>query len=221
MRDAFTLRATGASLHDVIRFLDQKAPGGPSGHGAWALSTLSRILANRVYLGEARGGSGYVNVGAHPAIVDQETFDACQALGRRRESAPVEAKSLLAGVARCAGCGYMLRRQKVTGEHLVYRCRGRSATGECEAPGSVMVHALDGLVEAAVETRLCDQTIERVATGQDVDVIHERLAKARTEEGAVRGPGLRRAPRGRGRLPGADQGRRDDRRGRIGSSRPR
>ena len=42
-----------------------------------------------------------------------------------------------------------------------------------------MVHALDGLVEAAVEARLSDQTIERVATGQDVDVIHERLAKAR------------------------------------------
>ena len=179
VRGAFELRATGASLHDVIRFLDRNAPGGPSGRGAWALSTLSRILANRVYLGEARGGSGYVNVGAHPAIVAQETFDACQALGGRREPAPIEAKSLLAGVARCAGCGYALRRQKVTGEHLVYRCRGRSATGECAAPASVMVHALDGLVEAAVEERLSDQTIERVATGQDVDAIHERLAKAR------------------------------------------
>jgi hypothetical protein len=181
VRAAFELRATGASLHDVIRFLDRNAPGGPSGRGAWAVSTVTRILANRVYLGEARGGSGYVNVGAHPAIVDQETFDACQALSRRREPAPVETKSLLAGVARCAGCGYALRRQKVTGEHLVYRCRGRSATGECAAPGRVMVHALDGLVEAAVEARLSDQTIERVATGQDVEVIHERLAKARAK----------------------------------------
>ena len=179
VREAFELRATGASLHEVIRFLDRNAPGGPSGRGAWALSTLSRILANRVYLGEARGGAGYVKPNAHPAIVGQETFDACQALGRRRESAPVEAKSLLAGVARCAGCGYALRRQKITRQYLVYRCRGRSATGECAAPGSVMVHALDGLVEAAVEARLSDQTIERVATGKDVDVIHERLAKAR------------------------------------------
>jgi DNA invertase Pin-like site-specific DNA recombinase len=182
VRAAFCLRATGAGLHDVMRFLDRKAPGGPSGHGAWAVSTVTRMLANRVYLGEARGGSGYVKPGAHPAIVDQETFDACQALSRRREPVPVEAKSLLAGVARCAGCGHALQRQRVgrvAGRYYVYRCRRRSAAGECPASASVMVPALDRLVEAAIKERLADQTIERVATGKDVDAIHERLAKAR------------------------------------------
>src|SRR5262249_23934334 len=79
VRAAFELRATGAYLGDVVRLLDKRIPGGPSKSGAWNRNTVSRILANRVYLGEARGG-GYAKPDAHPAIVDQATFDACQAV---------------------------------------------------------------------------------------------------------------------------------------------
>jgi DNA invertase Pin-like site-specific DNA recombinase len=39
VRAAFELRASGASLHEVTRFLNRKAPGGPAGRGAWILNT--------------------------------------------------------------------------------------------------------------------------------------------------------------------------------------
>jgi DNA invertase Pin-like site-specific DNA recombinase len=180
VRAVFQLRADGAPLNDVVRFLDRKAPGGRSGVGVWQPGTVAGILRNRVYLGEARGG-GYVKPGAHPAIVDQQTFDAVQALARKPQRAPAVAKSLLAGSVRCLHCGYAFEYKTVAGGYTVYRCSRRSATGDCPAPSGIMVHALDEYVEAKVRERLADQTIEQVTATRDVDAIHRRLATARAK----------------------------------------
>jgi hypothetical protein len=188
VRAAFQLRADGARMGDVMRFLDRKAPGGRSGNGAWQLNTVAGILSNRVYLGEARGG-GYVKPGAHPAIVDQQTFDAVQAQARKPNRAPAVAKSLLAGSVRCRGCGHAMRYKRVAGGYTIYRCRRRSATCMCPAPSGIMVHALDGFVEAAIRERLADQTIEQVSATEDVDAIHRRLANARAKREPYEGNG--------------------------------
>jgi hypothetical protein len=148
-----------------------------------ARSTVSRLLANRCYLGEARGGDGNVQVGAHPALVDVATFDTVQAIVRRghRPGPGNRAKSLLAGVARCGTCGYALDRNKVAKRYMVYRCRAHSASGACEAPTSAMADALDGLVTAHVVERLSGHAVERIAVTTDVAGIHARIAATRSK----------------------------------------
>jgi DNA invertase Pin-like site-specific DNA recombinase len=189
VREAFELRASGATLGEVARMLDRRLPGGPSGSGAWNRGTVARLLANRAYLGEARQGD-YRNPDAHPAIVSADTFATVEALARRRE--PVKptsgARSLLAGVCVCGSCGYALDRNKVGSRYWVYRCRGRSASGACEAPVSAMAPALEEHVAAAVLARLASAAVEAVAVDTDVADIHARLAAARGKRPAFENP---------------------------------
>jgi DNA invertase Pin-like site-specific DNA recombinase len=184
---AFELRASGATIAEVCALLDKLAPGGPSGHGVWNRNTVTRLLKNRVYLGEARGGEGYVHPAAHPALTDQETFDTVQALFRRADPAtqpPVKGAptTMLGGIARCGGCGYALDRQLIAKKYVALRCRKRSATGVCPAPTAVMVHALDEHVRGEIRARFAAARpveIEQVAVGANVEALHAQLAKAR------------------------------------------
>jgi DNA invertase Pin-like site-specific DNA recombinase len=181
IRSAFELRAAGAGYGDVARLLDKRLPGGPSGNGGWNRNTVTRLLKNRVYLGEARGGDGHVHPDAHRPVVDQATFNTVQALaGRPERSAPnSRARSLLAGVVFCGGCGYALDRNKVGGRYLVYRCRAHTASGACAAPTSVMMDKLDEFVSGRVVERLSGHAVEQVPATVDVEGIHARLDAAR------------------------------------------
>lgn len=185
VRAAFELRSTGAGYGDVVALLDRELPGGPSGRGAWNRGTVTRLLRNRAYLGEAAGANTR-RPDAHPEIVSQEVFDTVGALARRGEgTGPGNgAKSLLAGLVRCGACGHALDRNKVGGRYIVYRCRGRSASGICEAPTSAMADKLEALVEEAVKERLAGPTFAvqfEQADDADVAEIHARLAAARAK----------------------------------------
>ncbi len=186
VRDAFELRASGAGYGEVARFLDGRLPGGPSGDGAWNRNTVTRLLANRTYLGEARQGK-YVKAGAHDPIVSQQTFDAVQALAGRAErpKAKTGTQSLLAGIVCCAACGYALDRNTVGNGYLTYRCR---RSGICPAPTSAMMDALDALVTDAVLDRLAGCAIAGAAVEVDASEIHTRLAAARAKRDAWADP---------------------------------
>ena len=188
VRAAFRLRATGAAYGDVARLLDKRLPGGPSGAGVWNRNTVTRLLSNRAYIGEARQGE-YVQPDAHPAIVSRDVFDTVQALARRGERATITgAKSLLAGVVVCGSCGHALDRNKVGSRYWVYRCRGRSAAGICEQPASAMLDALDALVTDAVLARLDGYAVEQVASDDDVAELHGRIAAARAKRAPFEDP---------------------------------
>jgi DNA invertase Pin-like site-specific DNA recombinase len=197
VRAAFRLRAKGAkcplcrrlapvscsehSLAEVARMLDTKLPGGPSGEGAWMVNTVKRMLRNRTYLGEARQGK-HVKEKAHEAIVTPREFEIVQALDDRREPASSVTVSLLAGVARCAECGYALDRQRVGMKYLVYRCRGKHAGhGKCEAPAQAMQHALDSLVEEAVLANVAAKRADRIEARDEIDVLQAKLSAARSK----------------------------------------
>ncbi len=181
IRSAFALFASGSSFADVVRMLDRKLPGGPSGEGVWNRNTVTRLLRNEVYVGTAFQGD-YRQENAHPEIVDRETFVTVQALLRRGEPpASTATVSLLAGVARCGSCGYALDRNTVGGGYVVYRCRGRSASGVCAAPVSAMLPAVDELVETAVLESLSAHAVERVPATTDRDAVHVRLAAVRVK----------------------------------------
>lgn len=188
IRKAFELRAAGATLGAIARELDRTCPGGPSGKGVWAKDSLHRVLSNRVYLGEARGGK-YVKAGAHPAIVDAETFETVQAINGRREprKSPQETVTLLPGLVRCASCGYAMVKTSLTDTRKgrvshVYRCRGKSAAGKCPSRTTIMQPALDAHVEAAFLARLeveLDQELEPVEQRDEVEAAHRRIATLR------------------------------------------
>ncbi|MGI4788810.1 MAG: recombinase family protein [Janthinobacterium lividum] len=75
----------------------------------WRLNTVTHILSNRVYLGELHYGQNS-NLTAHPPIVSEELFEACQTVRRTR---PQTAKKdlgenrefYLRGRIYCQSCG--------------------------------------------------------------------------------------------------------------------
>jgi DNA invertase Pin-like site-specific DNA recombinase len=192
VRRAFELRASGANYFDVIRLLDELAPGGRSGQGVWNRSTVQRLLSNRVYLGEARGSDGPPNPHAHEPLIDAETFAVCQALGRRHEPSVTRSRSLLAGLVFCGACGGALFRSSMGGGYRVYRCAGRSARGVCEAPTTAMAPALEQLVENALRERLSRARlkVEYVEGGDDerVSELRQLLVAAGTKRAPFEDP---------------------------------
>jgi len=189
VRQAFALRAGGASVGEVVRLLDRLHPGGPAGRGAWTGATVTKLLANRAYLGEARGG-GYTRAGAHPALTDEVTFAACRALARKHEQAETRSRSLLGGLVYCGTCGHPMNMGTVAARYRGYRCRGRHADGICPAPASAMAPALEQLVDDAVAQRYARIRVAAEVTepeGDDTD-LHERLQAARAKRAPFEDP---------------------------------
>lgn len=200
VRDAFELRASGATVREVREFL--RANGiERSFHGVQAM------LTSRMYLGELRFGE-YVNANAHPAIVDLATWQRVQRMratrGRRAKSEQLLARL---GVLRCATCGgrMVVGSQHQQGKrYAMYRC---SPVGDCprrvaisaEIAEQVVTEATrrllegergsatvaDGLAEAKRALELREQELDaavRAFTGlEDVETTHERLLELREE----------------------------------------
>jgi DNA invertase Pin-like site-specific DNA recombinase len=115
VRLAFQMRADGESWTTISRTLNERGVlPRPSRlrrdeelvQRRWSHTTVKQLISKRVYLGEAYN-SGHVTRDAHPALVDQRTFDlANQSHGARR--AGPEGGYLLTGLVRCSGCGYVM-----------------------------------------------------------------------------------------------------------------
>jgi len=109
------------------------------------VTAVSKLLKNRVYLGEARSGA-HVNVDAHPAIVSQAEWQAAQT---PRSLSPLRTGdgALLSGLLRCSSCRYVLKPEKIRdarGKMLRnYRCRGDHAAGRCPTRSSVLAHLIE------------------------------------------------------------------------------
>ena len=100
--------------------------GGSPRTGARAVAW---IVANRAYLGEARGG-GVTNRKAHPPIVASLLFDRANAVAGRapKHDGSLSGQLLLLGLVRCGGCGYGMSTgagsQTVDGERRRVACYG-------------------------------------------------------------------------------------------------
>jgi site-specific DNA recombinase len=205
VRDAFDLRASGATVREVREFL--RANGiERSFHGVQAM------LTSRMYLGELRFGS-YFNPKAHPAIVDTATWKRVQRMRSTRGRRP-KSERLLArlGVLRCATCGGRMvigSTDQKGKRHYFYRC---SPVGDC--PRRVTVSAelaeravvdvvkerlagvqgtasvADKTSDAARELELVEQRLDaavRAFTGlEDVDSARERLLELQAERDEAR-----------------------------------
>jgi DNA invertase Pin-like site-specific DNA recombinase len=173
--DCFRAKAAGASWAELNRLMD----GIPTPYGSvtWANRSLSHLLTNRVYLGEARSGE-FVLAGAHPPLIDEGTFQ----LAQRREQTPSQrhGESLLAGLLRCAGCRYCLKpdrmKPKYEAERVrLYRCRGTRAMGKCEAPASTLARVIEPWVEQEFLARMTDTEAQQTRDAPDLtDAMRER-----------------------------------------------
>jgi hypothetical protein len=90
---------------------------------------LRKVICSRTYLGEARCGE-HLNKEAHEAIVSEDLWERANGAKAPRPSRSETLVGLLAGVVRCACCGYAMKvdRQRTTGSPaIVYRCKGKNA----------------------------------------------------------------------------------------------
>lgn len=114
---------------------------------------IGYILKNRVYLGELRYGrdesTALVNLEpGFEAIVPLELFERVQRVNERRSVgrgvAVGRAKSLLAGIAKCANCGRSLTSSPSRGVRR-YKCSADNPR-ECSARANINAAALDAYV---------------------------------------------------------------------------
>src|SRR5919201_259087 len=119
---AFAMAAAGEPYARIAAHLtENRVPIAGDGRSVWLPSRIKPLLANRVYLGEARSGNGIANPDAHEPLIDAATWT----LAQRQPVASVESRgrTLLAGLCRCAGCSRAMRSQSArAGVVAVYRC---------------------------------------------------------------------------------------------------
>lgn len=169
---AFEMRARGASIEEIARFLDENTPDSER----WSTTKVSSMLKRRTYLGEARVRSTnkrtgkvdeFVNPDAHSALVDEDTFRVVQGTFRSRDPRTnVRDVNILAGSIRCEGCGYGADRSIVNGKYEVYRCRNRN----CREKVSISAPKVDALVW----NRLLVELRAEVAAGFEVESFESR-----------------------------------------------
>ncbi len=134
IKGLFERRAEGWSLGSLVKWF--AANGGSSKTNS---ATISAMLRNRAYIGEARRGDLF-NPKAHKPIVSQRLFDAVQGKQVAREhTGKAAAESLLGGLVVCDECGRRMSTTTTGNGKLQYRCPYKL----CKSRATARVHELD------------------------------------------------------------------------------
>jgi len=175
----FQRRARGASLQDCADELEKATGKG------WSRSSVSQMFKSQTYLGRIAIGDAIYEEGAHPALVDERTWQLAQREGKRPDhNGSLASQGILAGLIRCAGCGHLLTvtASGPQGARVAsYTCRRVRASGDCPAPASGTVEKVDALVEPGLAARagsvdleaalieLHDAQVAHAATSRELD----------------------------------------------------
>lgn len=186
--EAFQRRAAGASWKAIADWLTEEGIPTLRGAPAWTVATVSTVIRNRVYLGEARSGD-IVKVGAHPPLVDEQTWLAAnQRRGERRPSTG-NASGMLSGILRCAGCSFALKPSMGRTRHgklrREYRCRPDKAVGRCPSPASVSAEPVEAAVVEAFFRDYGDLFAEHHRRTDEREEIRRRLEASKAELSAT------------------------------------
>ena len=183
VRELFELRLGGACYGDALAHFERA-----TGRSSYR-TTMRTILENRAYLGELHYGreTPLVKLDAHDAIVDLELFDAVQAINGERSPgrgvAVGKAKSLLAGIVKCQGCGRGLVCSSTgRARRLSYKCP--ADTRHCPARASVLAEELDAHVIERVLAwagPIADDEVEVELEREPRDRTHAELRLAEAE----------------------------------------
>jgi DNA invertase Pin-like site-specific DNA recombinase len=194
IHELFRRRATGISWAQLARFLEEEKVVTPWDNEHWTVASVSTIIRNRVYLGEARAGN-IVNPDAHEAIVTLAEWQAANKARGVHPGRSGKGTGLLSGVLRCGGCSYAMKPKMGRTRHgkdfLEYGCKPDKAGGRCPAPASVKASVIEPFVLAHLFSFAKNATAyTREEDGSDLDTeiataeaerdaaLDERLAKA-------------------------------------------
>jgi site-specific DNA recombinase len=182
VRETFLMRGAHTSRTEIARQLDRLAPR--PGGGRWTPPMVDRIIKNRVYLGWAYRGE-QVNKQAHEAIVSMAEWQAAN-LAPVRAAARSKKPNLLGGIARCAGCRYVLAPGKSrfggTGEQMLgYRCRTTHTAGVCQEPSSIHAGKLETYVEAVWREQMAQEALSVKHDNDALQAAADALSAAEDE----------------------------------------
>jgi site-specific DNA recombinase len=186
--EVFRRRGGGETWEVLCTYLDTALPR-PNG-GRWTRQTIATMLTSPTYLGEAHAGD-VVNPDAHEPIVTRAEWEAAQSNGKRP---PTRASgALLAGIIRCAACGYtMTRSSDGKRGYSNYNCRKRHGAGICPEPARISERRANEHVEHAFLAWLAEEGIAVGATAASdgVAAALARIEAAGAELVAYRDAGL-------------------------------
>jgi DNA invertase Pin-like site-specific DNA recombinase/fructose-specific phosphotransferase system component IIB len=183
VRELYELRLEGWSYGSLAELFNERTGRSVSD------MTTRRMLENRVYLGELHYGrredTRLVNLDAVDAIVDVDVFEAVQRVNEERAPgrgvAVGRAKSLLAGIAICQGCGRNMSRKTTSSGRTIYKCN-TTRPHRCPRSATIGLDELDAYVIERVLQELgpvVDEDVE-VELGATVDaaLAEQRLERA-------------------------------------------
>lgn len=135
VRKIFDCYISGMSQSKIAKLLYSE--GYSTRYGDWskpsAITTVSSILTNDVYIGIAKYGDISVD-NAHEPIISREQFDKAQLIRRKRREiygdTAFVSKHLLTGMLFCARCGARYY-AKMSGRYTYYVCYSRSKSTKC------------------------------------------------------------------------------------------
>jgi len=181
LTEAFAMGARGESYTAIADHLTaHKVPSGGNGDSVWLAYRIKRLLANRVYLGEARSGNGIANADAHEPLVEAATWTRAQRHATNEQRPSGDRVHLLAGICRCASCTHAMRSQAPRGTTVgTYRCPTNSVHGRCPSPSSISLKRLDDYVIEQFLAHTGELRLRQVATADDaVDALAQAAAEA-------------------------------------------
>ena len=160
------------------------------GEGLWSARTVLKLLRNPVYVGRIvfRGSE---HQGLHGPLVDDATFQACQAiLDERGEDATKRASNpseyILTGLLTCGRCGRRMVGAAAHGRYARYRyytCNRRQRYGKQACPARrVQAPGLEEKIEQAL-----------LSTFRDTELM-ERVAERAKQRAQAERPQLRKRP---------------------------
>jgi site-specific DNA recombinase len=181
VRRIFAERIKGAGIADIAHRLNRDGIRSPDG-GQWTRQTVRAILRVRAYVGEAYRGE-LIHSDAHPAIVSVEEWERVQT---ERGPSRHTGNSLLAGLVRCAGCGYVMGPSSSSHGGRRYNCNRHHAALDCPSPTTAPADTLEELVVSRFLDRYGHGPVDGGGTSPAVEEASATVERVRLEYQAWR-----------------------------------
>ncbi len=153
---------------------------------SWGLSTVSALVHNRAYLGEARAGGDLMKTGAHPALVTEDLFRRANRKGQSFGHAKTGGGGpmLGAGFLKCScGCGGTLYRKRGNGGVLSYTSREPGCVGNSIGAVKAEAYVVSALIaELYRKEKTGGGIAARTGGNEEAERMTARIAELDAEE---------------------------------------
>jgi DNA invertase Pin-like site-specific DNA recombinase len=156
----FTERIRGDGIAEIAHALNADAISSPRG-GLWTRQAVRALIRVRAYKGVAHRGE-HETPNAHEAIIGPADWEAAQT--ERRVSGAANGTSLLTGLVRCAGCGYVMGAGSSRHGGRRYNCNRHHAEMRCPSPTTASANSVEQLVSDEFLTRYGSMQVQGATT---------------------------------------------------------